>query len=315
MRKKDGLAFLLAFLLVSFGFTGICAAEENDDFQISPLRYDWVLTPGEEKSGFVKVINNIDDPINAITEVEDFSISEDLKGEAKFFIPDNGHPLKAYDVINWIKIDKELLTLAPHESKKIPFTLVVPAGTPTGGYYGTIFFKRKLINKSDQAGAAQVNIDYRLGALLTLSVKGAEPAIEAGELKLFETSKKIYFDKPTEFAIQAANTGNIPYKAVGTIDIFRFGKKAASIEVAQKLLYPNRIRVFDPTKWNFSLFDFGMYTANLHLASEDGSVSIDGTTSFFVFPWKTIVIILGIILLLVGIFFLGRIGNGKKKKK
>ncbi|MDD5397355.1 MAG: hypothetical protein PHW24_04880, partial [Candidatus Moranbacteria bacterium] len=151
-------------------------------------------------------------------------------------------------------------------------------------------------------------------------VKGKEPINEKGNLALFSPTKKVFIDNPVGFNTQLANTGNFPFKISGTVDIFKFGKHMATLDMVPHLLYPDRVRSIEDLNWDFSLLDIGKYEAKLNLTSEDGSVVIAGTTTFFVIPWKLVAIVFFSLLILWIIFSAGRMSgknnstnnNGKK---
>ncbi|MDD5397354.1 MAG: hypothetical protein PHW24_04875, partial [Candidatus Moranbacteria bacterium] len=211
--KMGKVMFLaLAFLLL-FGIGNAKAQQSeiqkiDNTFQISPLRYDWVVDLNDERQGVVFVKNNATVPINIETEIQDFSVNQDLQNNTRFFVPNENHPLKAYDVINWINIDKEPFRLEPGEAKAVNFSAKIPMTTPTGGYYGVIFFTKKPIEEEISNAPVQLNVTTRLGILLTFGVKGKEPINEKGNLALFSPTKKVFIDNPVGFNTQLANTGN-----------------------------------------------------------------------------------------------------------
>lgn len=276
--------------------------------QVSPARFDWDLKSGDERTGIINLKNfSKDRSFEIDVEVEDFYISDDST-EARFFIPDQGHPLYGYDVINWIEIPEKKITLAPEEAKDVKFIARVPQDQPTGGYYGAIFFKSKVQKISEISGQdSQLIVNQRVGALLVMAVKGKEPIKLSGLLESFASIKKIFFEKPAEFIAQVKNTGNLHFKALGKFEITKFGKSVVSVDLPQRVLYPGKTRQYEE-KWDFSSWSYGFYKAKISFVSEDGEIKFDSETSFWVIPWKTTA---SIIILLVIVYFILKIFSTK----
>lgn len=308
------VSFLALLLLLVAGVKGASAQQADGGFQVSPLRYDWQVNLNDQKTGTIFVKNNSSEAVNIEVDAQDFSVNQDLGNTSNFFVPNENHPLKAYDVINWINIDKAPFRLEAGQSKEVTFSAKIPAATPTGGYYGVIFFSRKPVLEKSQTSAIQINTETRLGVLLTFAVKGNEAIVERGDLKLFEASKNVFIDNPITFNLQMKNTGNIPYKVFGSVDISKFGSKLTSLEISPNLLYPDRVRGINIVPLNLSIFDIGKYNASLHLTSEDGAVNINSATSFVVIPWKLAALAFLIFVALWVVLNTGII-NGKAKVK
>lgn len=276
--------------------------------QISPIRFDWDLEDGDEKTGTVNLKNYSDETYEVLNSVENFYVSDDST-QARFFIPGEGHPLKAYDVINWIELP-ERVVLAPKEGKDITFKVKVPKGTPTGGYYGALFFQSQLEGREGiqeiptDDGTSKIIVNQRVGTLLVMAVKGDQPIRRSGELIDFFPEKKVFWSSPAALITQVKNSGNLHYKALGKIEVTKFGKKMADLDLKARVLYPDRIRTY-AEGWNFSNWSYGFYRAKLALQSEDGEIKMSGETSFWVIPWKTtvsILVLLFIIWLIMRIF-------------
>lgn len=281
--------------------------------QVSPVRFDWEVKSGQEKTERINLKNFSNNPYAVSVYIEDFYVSEDSTN-TEFFVPDENHPLKAYDMINWVSTSEKEIILAPNESRFMDFTVKVPQDAPSGGYYGTVFFQYQEHNVGDgDPNVSKLKINTRAGVLLTLAVQGDEPLERAGDLQSFTTSKKIYWDGAVTLLTKVLNQGNIHYLLKGDIVIERFGSKVAEIDVTPKLYYPNRTRVVE-TKWNFSLLDVGPFTARAKLVSEDGAMELVKEVKFWVIPWRFVAIAGGVIFFLWTVYFLGG-RSGKKKKK
>lgn len=331
VRKRDvnkKIWVMLFVMMGVFSFQMSHAAEGDEDqagtngndptrptsVQVSPVRFDWNMEDGDEKSAQINLKNYSDKPYTVEVQIEDFYVKDD-SSVAEFFVPDANHPLKAYDVINWVTTSEKKLVLAPDESRNITFTTKVPEGTPTGGYYGVVFFQyeesQENMTAEEKEAASKIKINTRSGVLLTLAVKGAEDLYENGVLDKFKTLKIFHWDKPVTFLTEISNGGNMHYRMGGKIEVERFGKNITTLKVDPRLYYPKKIRPLENI-WNCGFFDIGYYTAKLTLASEDGNVNIFGKTSFIVIPWRLMAVVAGIIFFLWLIF---KMGGRKERKK
>jgi hypothetical protein len=313
IEYKKSVLFILSFYAIfAIANNSLAANAEGNGLQVSPLQYDWSVNLGDQKSGKIYVKNDFTYPITVDVDVQDFFIDPtNANTDAKFFVPNENHNLKAYDVINWIKIDKSSFDLNPNDFKEISFETNIPQGTPTGGYYGVIFFHEKANNESEEEGV-NLRVENRIGVLMTFGVKGKEAAIEKGELKQLEPVKKVFIDNPINFTAKVKNTGNLPYKISGTLDIYRLGKKIDTIDIASRMLYVDRVRMIDNLVWKSSFTDIGKYEARLHLESEDGLVVVDGSTSFTIIPWRIVSIGLLILIIVWIVFSLGFVKGHKR---
>jgi len=305
MRYKQSIIF--GAILGIFGMLvgGIIAVDAESTpkagVQISPIRFDWQMTGGEQKTDEIVVHNFSDIPHSMSVSVEDFFVSDDTL-EPNFFIPDDEHPRKAYDVIDWIDAPEDFV-LEPGETKKLQFKISVPEGQPTSGYYGSIFFKTRTDDAymdSEDGGNVKLKVNYRVGALVLLAVEVDEPMRIDGSLEEFNVIKKVFWDNPITLVAKVHNTGNVHYRVHGQIEVKKFGKKYTVVNIDSENIYPDITRIF--TEYvKFSPWDYGMYSAILNMESEDGSLTFnDEVPIFFVIPWKTTVMIIsGIILIII----------------
>lgn len=294
--KKISLLLLLVLGVVYFSWA--YAQKAPTGLQVSPVRFDWDLNSGDERTGSIN-LKNYDDVKRQVTiDVEDFYVTDETT-KAEFFVPDSSHPLMAYDVINWIDVPKTI-ELAPQEGRDISFHIKVPQDTPTGGYYGAIFFNTKISNNAND-DKSRLEINQRIGALLVMAIKGSEPIRRSGEIKNFSATKKIFWDRPAEIVADVYNSGNLHYKMLGAIDVYKFGSKMDSIKLDSRVIYPEKTRKYEQS-WNFSAWAYGYYTAKINLISEDGVIKLAKDTTFWIIPWKTTVAII-VLLIIIWLIF------------
>ncbi len=316
MMYRNSIGIVGALLLCGFGvhaWAQEIAAEsfqQPSAIQISPARFDWKVKNGETRSEKINIKNYSDKPWKVDVHVEDFYVSSDSL-QAEFFVPEDQHPLKAYDMINWVSTSEENMVLAPHESRNIDFTIAVPADTPSGGYYGAIFFQSSE-ESLDEKDDAQIRINTRVGVLVTLAVHGDAELQTGAELKSFTVDKEFSWGEPLTFMARVGNTGNIHFRMNGKITIDRMGKRFAEVEMPSHLYYPERDRVLQLPPWNPGKWTIGRFTAHTHLVAEDGSVTLDGDTAFIVVSWRVIASVVGVLFTVWVIYMLG-VGAAKRK--
>jgi hypothetical protein len=303
----SGKIFFFLFLFLgffSFFSQSVLAAEmgvPEDGVQVSPVRFDWNFNAGEERTGVVNLKNySPDSSYEVEASVEDFYVTDDAT-EARFFVPDATHPLYAYDVTNWIELPPNL-TLAPSEGRDVFFKIKVPKETPTGGYYGALFFKtKKIVNNGISQDGSRVTINQRVGILLVMAVKGTQPIRLSGRLERIFPEKKIFWDNPAKVFTDTFNDGNLHYKLLGKFQIFRFGKEVDTQTLNPRVAYPGKSRNYENT-WQFGPWAYGFYRVRTELWSEDQQVKLVGESSFWVIPWKTTVAISLLALIIWSIY-------------
>jgi hypothetical protein len=310
MKKKCFSLVFLALVLSVFicaGSEAFAQEKENGNtgqaeagLQVSPVRFVWDLNPKEERGGTINLKNYSDIPYDVDVEIEDFYVTDDSY-EARFFVPDDKHQLKAFDVINWFEVPRKL-TLDPGESRNVSFKVTVPDKTPTGGYYGAIFFKTTNNPKNEDDGeTSKVIVHQRVGVLMVMAVNGEQQIRRSGEIIKFEPKKKIFWDNPAELVAEVTNSGNLHFKASGKLEITNFGRTVKTEDIPEKILYPERFRGYN-NKWEFSPWAYGHYKAKISFVSDDQQIKMSKETSFYVIPWKTTALII-IALVLLYIFY------------
>lgn len=294
--------YLLNTIIIGFiGFFVYINFVSADEFvtaeagiQVSPNRFDWLVKDENVINAVINVHNYDDFSHDIAIIVEDFFVLNDST-QPQFFVPNEDHPRKAYDIIDWIEVPDDF-TLEPNSSKNVAITINIPEGQPTSGYYGSIFFKTRgqdVKTVGGEGNGANLKVEYRVGVLITLAVQGDEPMRISGRVSEFSTARKIFWESPIELFANLYSDGNVHYKANGEMEIKKFGKKFAVIKVDNEIMYPDRTRTFRE-KVSTGMWDFGVYSAMLDMKSEDGTVIFqDEIKTFFVIPWKGLLIILG----------------------
>ena len=140
-----------------------------------------------------------------------------------------------------------------------------------------------------------VAVAQKLGAIILVKLG---KATESGQIVSFGPSKTFSEYPPITFTTRFKNTGNVHVKPRGSIIITNmFGKTVANVSVNENAnnVLPNSERLFTST-WKDS-FGFGRYTASEKLIYGDSGQVEMATTSFWVIPWKTSLIVVVVLFL------------------
>lgn len=238
---------------------------------------------------------------------------------------------------SWVSFTPSQFTAQPGVWNTVKMTIKIPSDASLGYYLAVTF------SPANQPGVPDVtNLKGSAATLVLLDVKNGD---EKRSLKLvdFSIDHKLYEYLPTNFNVKVRNNGNIYIPPAGNIFITRGDKTVDTIDfnVAGGSVLPDSTRVFklpwasgfpvfkdrlvdgkpvtdshgklkQDLKWNFAeanKFRFGKYTAKLLIAYDDGQrdVPIESTLTFWVIPWKLLLLVLVILALVgYGVFTLGR---------
>jgi hypothetical protein len=108
---------------------------------------------------------------------------------------------------------------------------------------------------------------------------------------------------PIGFVLRLSNSGSVHEKPSGTITVKNmFGKQIASVAVNSDggNILPGTIRRFEEDMASKQMF--GRYTATFNGKYLDDNHKITGSVSFWVIPWKLILLLLVALLVLIWLF-------------
>jgi hypothetical protein len=267
---------------------------QGTGLQVSPIRFDWEMKSGEVRTGVVNIKNYTDGTRMVRISAENFFVTPDSE-HANLFGGDPAHPRSAFNVIDWFTLPEDLV-LEPGESRNVPFIVTIPDDQPTNGYYGTILFQTTNRTDADDSkrNTAEIEINYRVGAIVTLAVRGNDPPFIEGYVEDFFTEDQWYIQSPVTMITRITNTGNMHFQGSGEVVIERFGERMGIIEIGPEIYYPGAVRTLRKD-FSFGMWDFGMYTAHIRITSEDDRIVLDATTGpFFVLPRDGLIVVGGV---------------------
>jgi hypothetical protein len=267
--------------------------------EISPALVELNAGKGNSYTIKLKVTNVASAALEYTTTIEDFA-AKDETGSPQVLI-DSTLPPNA-SVKTWVSIVPKF-TLQSRESRDIIADVTVPDNAEPGGHYGVIRFAGRAPDVKDTG----VGLAASAGVLMLIRVDGAITE-QASIASLYSANadgkqQSIFESGPINFVTRIQNDGNIHVKPVGSLvvhDMFGGLVTTMAINDTKSNVLPHSIRRFN-SEYK-SGWMFGMYTAELSLGYGTTGQAITGTTTFWVIPYKLLLVILAVIITLVFIF-------------
>jgi hypothetical protein len=274
----------------------------QNDFVVEPGKTEVFLNPGENIVKNISITNRVNKVVKFKLSTEDFVGSNDAK-QPVVLMGDVNSP---YSLKDFIIPEITEFSLEFGEKITIPVTVSVPLNAEPRGYYGALIVSNdpdKLGGGTAQDVEGKTRIVSRIGSLFLLRINGEgkeEGNIE--NFKIIGPTQMFYSSRPEGFEIAYKNTGNVHLVPYGTITIKNiFRQVVGTLPVDAYFVLPDSIR-YREVNWT-SGFSLGRYTANLSLYKGYNNEYSDASLSFWVIPWKILVPVFGVILLLVLSFY------------
>lgn len=301
---------------------------------VSPISVNLITDPGVPKTTSIKIRNNASEPeflklrlatFTANTQgnapvIRDFDASDETKG--------------------WLSFSETEFRVSAGEWKTVQLTFSPPQ-TAALGYYYAILVERQ----SEVVATEGSSVISGVPAILLLTEVRSPLAKKQLELVSFKATKNLYEYLPAEFEVVIRNSGNIQTLPIG--DIFIDGQRTNDIGImalnpAKGMILPGTERRFTVNwsdgfphyeiekdefgnekkvlRWNFSdadTFRMGKFTATALFVYDDGERDIptEAVLSFWVIPWKLLLLCLVIFILVLLGTVLPIIMLAKKIKK
>lgn len=282
------LLLLATFLILSKD----AQAQTSAGIKIEPPIVEEKSDPGATFNSSLRLTNVSQETHTYYVDKRDIA-SLASNGAPIFALP--GEPT-GFELSSWIRITDSPITLAPNESKTIPFSIEVPKNASPGSHLGGIFFGT-VPARPKETGIA---VGYQVVTIINLQTAG--DINEAAQLIEFRTDKNIYSRPNVSFSARVSNLGNTVLKPRGPIEIKdMFGKNVATLTVNDSAggVLPKQERAFQ-TIWESDELAFGRYQAVMGLVFGDTArQTLSATTVFWVLPLNIILPTIAILLLVI----------------
>jgi len=242
----------------------------NNGLYLSPLRSYTTVDAGQTVTRSFRVANLTDKPMQVTTSIDAFSVA-DLTYELQFGQADN----------DWVQFTESNFTLKPLESRDVLYKIAVPAGSPAGGHYYTLYSSTNMGNDS-------LSGTVRAAHLLYVTVSGdlrRSAEIKNDSLFPIVLGPQI----PYEFDIK--NTGNIHYFAyfLASVDGLFYHSKPTG---TSQLLMPGKTRHTENTVRSPTMP--GIYKVTYGFNPDQGTPVRRDRYVLFLPPWFIIFALLAI---------------------
>lgn len=331
MASKKPLFFSFFAVALAFVTTPTLFAQEAENFDttVSPTFVELSAKPGTTVTQSVRLRNNTNAQVTLVPEIK--IMGGDETGELTIKDTPEEH-------LSWLTVENEQITLPSNEWVTVPFTIQIPENAAFGYYWALTF---TAANASSTTTGTTLNASIAVPVLLTVDKEGAKTE---GKLLDFKTDSFYYEYPPVTFVTQFQNLGNVHIRPRGNIFIKDFlGRTVGTLTIneAQGGILPTLKRTFE-SKWNDGFITYepkmnngevvldengnperemkihyqklldlriGKYTATalVLVSGQDRDYTYERTISFFVFPWKVVLILIAITIFVgIGLFTTGR---------
>jgi len=338
------LAFLSVWTLLLPLATSLAHADSDTSLHlsISPVTINLQMNPGTHSSQVLQVKNDGANTERIHINLEKFT-ARDTGGTPKIT------PFEATDdFAHWISFSDSLFILGPGETKQLTATFSPPQDSAFSYDYAIEFVR------AAPSAINSPTTDHLAGAvsiLALLDVNSRDSKHQAA-ISNFKPTQSWYEFLPVGLVTSIKNTGNLHTVVHGNIFIKQGDSKIATLDVNNQSgsILPGTTRDFTSSwsdgfpvfvdkikdgqvvtgsdgqpekelKWDLSQLlkiRFGQYNAHALLVYDDGTrdVPIEADTSFWVIPWRLVLIALAILLLpiLLG-FAIGKFSSRRAKRQ
>jgi hypothetical protein len=258
---------------------------------LSPFIFEDSVQKGQTLVHQIQLLNNSAETLYISHEIADFKAGNDT-GQPLFLGPgEAANP--NYSLSSWVEVKNVPAKLLPEQKQVVTAKISVPLKAEDGTHYGAILFS---YNSAANNGAVGTDIIKKAGTLFFLKIGTAN---EQGNIINFSSSRHFFTGAAATFSTIFQNTGNVHLKPKGQVLIKNiFGQLVASIAINRdaQIVLPQTFRTFQ-SFWH-PFFPLGLYTATSHVYYGDSNLESIDTISFWIFPIKSILIAIIIIIIL-----------------
>ena len=284
----------VTILIISLMVGMVAAQTAGQGLEISPPLIEKPAPKGQTVTFNIRVRNVTKGTVVTHAQVNDF-VANGEEGQAKVLT--SGEP-SPYSFITWVQPIPDL-TLSAGEAKTTTVTIDVPSNASPGGHYGVIRFT----GSAQSASGTSVSLSASVGTLVLLNVPGKQNI--SASLTSFYTAKNgkqtsTFEYGPVTFVERIQNNGNVHIQPIGTVRVTdTLGHQVAvlSVNPTSGNILPNSTRRFQQILNTKHLF--GHYKAEANITYN--GQNLNKTISFWVIPYKMILIVIGVIIIIIAL--------------
>jgi hypothetical protein len=293
--KSRLLAAAIVLLSLIVPLKALAQTNTGQGLEISPPLINLKADPGQVLHAKMGVRNVTTQTVAVKAQYDDF-VAGGEEGQPKLLL--DGSEKSPYSIKDWLSTPANEV-LIPQQQKIIDITVTVPKDASPGGHYGVVRFTALPPDATDTS----VSLSASIGSLILVNVSGAvTEKASIVELSASQHGKKrsLFEYGPITISTRVSNGGNIHLQPTGRIRVTNmFGSQAGSFEVNPNKgnVLPQSIRRFDQVL-NRKLL-FGRYKIQADLVYGTDKKIISSSATFWVIPYKLIVLVVTGLALLV----------------
>ena len=300
------LTLLVSSLVISYGVPHLAFAEGEDvaggqSIALSPASTELSIDPGASIKDTIEVTNNGDVDFNVDLSVAPYHVVG-IDYDPEFTLLPG-----ATEVTSWVSLSSETTKVASHEVYETEYTVTVPAGTASGGYYAVIFAETSPTEDSQAGGVVAHN---RVGNLLYITVSGD---VEMSGSVTSAPLDAVLFQSAVPIGVKVANTGGIHFLSNVQFSVDSiFGRKVFTSETERYVL-PQTERLIEST-WIPSS-PAGIYKIHRSATVDGERRELPTQTVLFIQPWFAGVLSLMVIIIGISVILKVTVQRSKKHAK
>jgi len=314
---KKFVLILISVILTFFSVKTPVDAQSALSIGMAPPSQKLNLQQSQTYTGEIVVWNLSQKTTNYKILVRGFRQIENQPGTA-IILTEEEEARTLYSASEWVTVSKDEINLVPNKNEKVYYKIQVPEDSTKGEYLVMIAFVSEEENKS--LGTAAFTT---LSSGVPILIKVGEDFVENAELLKFETDKNFYETPTVTFLTRIKNLGDTHISPIGEIVLTNvFNQEIARIpfnENFQSILRGNNGEY--SIDWNYGSFItkdkklvIGPIKASLIVTYRNfqpGFSPLVAETSFWIIPWKYILLI---ILTIFTVVILWNLRKNQKNK-
>ena len=313
--KKLIYLFTTSFFLLILLFSSQISAKSLS-IGTAPTYEKFQLEPGQIYEDNFTVWNLETSTTIYYVKVSSFRQIQNQPGSA-IFLTEEEDMNNPYSASSWVSVEKDTLELIPNRNVTVNYTITVPDKLAPGEYSAEIYFMSEDAEKQQETATYSI-LSSGIPILITIGDDYAESA----EILDFYSTKKVY-EKPnfTTLITRIQNLGDTHITPKGDIVLTNlFNQEVGRIpfnDMDQSILRDNTGTYesnWDLDKYindgKIAIGPIKAETLILYRRNNPGFSVLDATTTFWIIPWKLIILILTVIIVIYAIFLF----KNKKKK-
>jgi len=291
------VGFSLGFSLLDLGFARSANAQAFLGVSAIPPRLEISVEPGKTVTKEIKVRNESSTEKIISTQVKDFVVVDDLGTPIQ--VESTGDFSNRWAASSWIQVSAASLKLKPGETKTLMVTVIAPEDALPGGHYAIILHSPQNETALSETGSL---IETNVGTLVYVTIPG--DIKESAMIKDFSAPQFSEYG-PIDFHATVTNLSDIHITPVGQIAITNsLGFKTATLPLETVNIFPYTSREYRQTL-NRKLM-LGRFKAQFVAAYGTTGQLVNATLFFWVIPWRLILTVVAILLIIILIAKLNR---------